>query len=117
MYKNISYHTRLSGDDSVKVCGGSFGGTIDIDTVERLVNNHFSVVIKDSGFGVFIDKEGREVNLYIRVFASETEKGRIAVKEWYLKRQHEQEIEDAKEKEVESLLAGLSYDEIIKRLS
>jgi hypothetical protein len=117
MGKNISYHTRLYGNDSVKICGGSFGGSIDLDTVQRLVNNHFSVIVKNSGHAVFVDKEAREVNLYLHVSPNETEQAKIAFKEWRLKREKELELEKAKERQIESLLSGLSNDEIIRRLS
>jgi hypothetical protein len=29
-----------------KIVGGSFGGSVDTETVDRLVNSHFSVFIK-----------------------------------------------------------------------
>lgn len=34
---NIGYHTRLDGENSKKISGGSFGGSFDMETVERLV--------------------------------------------------------------------------------
>lgn len=81
MNKNIGYHTRLDNANSCKVTGGSFGGAVDQETVERLVNHHFSVRIKPSGRAVFVDKQDREVSLYITVDPLSTEKGKQALKE------------------------------------
>ena len=64
MRKSISYHTRQVGTDR-KVVGGSFGGNIDTETVDRLVNAHFTVKVKPSGHAVFVDKQEREVGLYL----------------------------------------------------
>lgn len=82
MSKKIGYHTRLENANSCKVTGGSFGGAIDQETVERLVNVHFSVRIKPSGRAVFVDKQDREVSLYITVDPLSTEKGKQALRDW-----------------------------------
>lgn len=118
--KNIGYHTRLRGDDSTKIVGGSFGGEIDADTVQRLVKSHFSVTVKPSGFCVFVDKQGREVSLYITVSAKDTEAGKAALKAWYAARAEAERIAEEREQqasdEIESLMDGLSHEEIVRRL-
>lgn len=75
MLKNIGYHTRLDGKNSVKVTGGSFGGSLDVETANRLVRSHFTVIVKPSGRPVFVDRGGREVSLYISVDPEITDKG------------------------------------------
>ena len=77
MSKNIGYHTRLYTDNTRKIVGGSFGGQIDAETVERLVNLHFEVFVKPSGRAVFVDQQGREVHLYLSVDPENTEKGKM----------------------------------------
>ena len=116
MRNSIGYHTRRYDNNSVKLTGGSFGGKVDQETIERLVNSHFEVVIKPSGSAVFVDKENREVALYISVDAGETEKGKIALKEYRKSKEAEREKEREKEIHIDELLSELSADEIIKRL-
>lgn len=120
MQKNIGYHTRLYSDNKVKVTGGSFGGQIDADTVTRLVKSHFTVMVKPSGSCVFVDREGREVSLYVSVDAKETAAGKAALKAYNeANRKAWEEAEknerDAQE-EIDSLLDGLSHEEIVRRL-
>lgn len=117
MKKNIGYHTRDYKNNSIKITGGSFGGKFDQETVERLVNSQFSVVVKPSGACVFVDKSGREVWLYVSVDASETEKGKEALKAYYAARDEMCRVEEEKESQIEMLLSGFSSDEIIERLS
>lgn len=121
MHKNIGYHTRLLSDNTVKVCGGSFGGTLDIETANRLVKAHFDVVVKPSGHPVFVDREGREVRLYVSVDPAMTTKGSEALKLWRVEKARldaEAELQhEAQQEELESAMAGLSHEEIIRRLS
>lgn len=122
MSNNICYHTRAASGENVgqKLTGGSFGGAIDQDTVER-ITRRFDVKIKPSGTPVFVDKEGREVNLYFSIDPRKTEKGKAALKQY----QHEQariwEEEKAKrekeEQELAELLSNFTHEELIKRLS
>lgn len=114
--KNIGYHTRLIGNNSVKVCGGSFGGQVDQETVERLVNAHFSVTIKPSGRAVFVDREGREVALYLSVDPDTTTKGKEALKQYRIKQQEQAAKDKELAEEVEDLLSSMSYEEILKKL-
>jgi len=114
--KNIGYHTRLYSDNTKKVVGGSFGGQIDQETVERLVNAHFTVKIKPSGHGVFVDREGREVSLYFTIDALSTEKGRQAKSQWNKEQQEIERLEEGKQKLVDELLSNYSNDELIKLL-
>jgi hypothetical protein len=118
--KNIGYHTRLVSDNKVKVCGGSFGGALDIETANRLVSAQFTVIVKHSGRAVFVDRAGREVSLYISVDPEATDKGKEAVTQGRVerrKRQAENEQREAKHQEqVEQLMSGLTNEEIIRRL-
>lgn len=118
--KQICYHTRLCSDNKVKVCGGTFGGSIDQETVERMTR-FFTVNVKPSGTPVFVDKEGREVYLYLSVDPRDTEIGKQAIKAWYAERRIKQEQAEktlkAQEAELEDALNGLSHEEIMRRLA
>lgn len=116
MSNNIGYHTRLNSNNTIKVCGGSFGGQIDSDTVARLVKSHFTVKILNSGSGVFVDREGREVNLYISVDPLKTEEGKKALAEHRKVLAANQALEDEKDKEIEELLASMTPDEVLRKL-
>jgi hypothetical protein len=120
MAQNIGYHTRLYKDNTVKVCGGSFGGSIDGDTVERLVNAMFTVKVLQSGTPVFVDREGREVRLYLSVDADKTNKGALALQNYRIERdrleQERQAQSEREQNEIDQLMADLTHDEIIKRL-
>lgn len=113
---NIGYHTRLIGNNSVKIAGGSFGGSLEIDTANRLVNAHFDVIVKNSGRPVFVDKEGREVSLYITVDPSETEKGKAALYNWRSEQNKRIREDEEKVSQIEEILSTMSNDEIIERL-
>jgi hypothetical protein len=120
MNKNIGYHTRCYADNTVKVSGGSFGGSFDTDTVERLVKAHYTVIVKPSGACVFVDREGREVSVYLTVSTAETEAGKDAIKAHNeANRKAWAEAEEAGRKaqdEIDSLVDGLSREEIVRRL-
>lgn len=117
--KHIGYHTRLYSN-SIKVVGGSFGGSMDIETVNRLIKSHFTVVVKKTGTPVFVDREGREVTLYVTVDVGSTEKGIQAMKEYRVdceKREKEAESRRESEKEeLDQLMDGLSHEDIVRRL-
>ena len=117
--RNIGYHTRAWADGT-KVCGGSFGGDINHETVERLVKAHFKVTVKPSGTPVFVDRMGREVHLYITVDPRVTRVGMEALCEWRAVRRavllQEQAETEEKAREIEELLDALSHEEIVRRL-
>ena len=119
--KNIGYHTRFYSDPTTKVVGGSFGGSLDLETANRLVKSHFTVVVKPSGTPVFVDREGREVFLYFSVDARQTEAGKKALAEWRKDKAAQEEAQQALEaleaEEIASLMDGLSHAEIVARLS
>lgn len=118
--RNIGYHTRLYSNNTCKVVGGSFGGAIDMETVNRLVNAQFSVVVKNSGTPVFVDREGREVTLYLSVDAGSSEKGALAMKAWRAEcEKQEAEAEtrrESEQQELDELMEGLSHEDIVRRL-
>lgn len=120
MRKNIGYHTRLRADHTVKVSGGSFGGSLDMETINRLVNSSFDVVITNSGHPVLVDRGGREVRLYISVDVDTTDKGIATLKTWRVEQQKLEKEREAKareeQEELEGLLNGLSHEEIVRRL-
>lgn len=119
--KNIGYHTRLYSDNTVKVIGGSFGGSVDMETVNRIAKSHFTVIVKNSGTAVFVDKSGREVRLYLSVDVADTEMGKIAIKEWREARAKQEAENEARieheEQEIEDIMANLSHEEIVRRLT
>lgn len=118
--KNIGWHTRLYKDPKVKCCGGSFGGDIGLETVERLVKFHFEVSMLPSGRPVFVDKEGREVLLYFTIDPASTSKGKEVFREYLNQKRIEEEkrekIEQEQKEELEELMRGLSHQEIVNRL-
>lgn len=117
MHKNICYHTRLHGDQTVKVVGGTFTGTFSAETIEHLVNNYFDVYIyPSSGNPVFIDKQGRKVSLYISVDPLSTEKGKAALAEHNKMKLAAAKQEQEEDDEIERLLAGMSNEEKLRRL-
>lgn len=120
MAQNIGYHTRLYRDNTVKVCGGSFGGSIDGDTVERLVNAMFTAKVLPSGTPVFVDREGREVRLYLSVDVDKTNKGALALQNYRIERdriEKERQVQAEREQnEIDSLMAEMTHEEIVKRL-
>lgn len=122
MSKNICYHTRAASGENVgqKLVGGSFGGAIDQDTVER-ITRLFSVKIRPSGTPVFIDDKGREVNLYFSIDPRNTEKGKEALRaynhEQARKWEEEEAIREKQEEEIKSLLSNFTNEELIQKLS
>lgn len=117
MRNNIGYHTRKNGQDSVKITGGTFGGAVDMDTVNRLVKSQFTVTITPSGRPVFVDKKGNQVSVYITVDPADTDAGKVALAADLKRREELQKTEDEKESQIQELMAGLSNDEIIRRLT
>ena len=109
--KNIGYHTRLYSDNTVKVVGGSFGGRIDMETVERLTRL-FTVIVKPSGTAVFVDKNGREVRLYLSVDPDTTEIGKQALKDYRLEKERRDNEEREEREELMSQIDDMSSDEI-----
>jgi hypothetical protein len=120
-HKSIGYHTRLDSDNTQKIVGGSFGGSIDTETVDRLVNSHFSVFIKASGRPVFVDGQGREVSLYLSIDPGMTAVGREAIAKHAQASEQREKLAREKEKreaaEVQDLLENLTHAEIIERLT
>ena len=119
--KNIGWHTRLYADNTKKITGGSFGGELSLDTVNRLVNYHCPrVVVKASGTPVFVDRNGREVTLYVTVDARETEMGKAAISEWLKDKETKEKLfseqQEQQSREIELLMDQLSHEDIVKRL-
>jgi hypothetical protein len=119
MSENIGYHTRSVNNDE-KVIGGSFGGRIDQETVERLTR-FFTVTVMPSGTPVFVDDRGRRVRLYLTVDPSKTEKGKAALAAWRKEKIAEKEaaekLAEAQNEHLAHLLSRLSYEEAVRRLS
>lgn len=92
-----------------------------MDTVERLAKSHFTVIVKPSGTPVFVDKQGREVRVYFSVDPRDTAMGKAAISEYNKEKARLQAIQEQKEAEqqtqIDDLMAGLSNEEIIRRLS
>lgn len=113
--KSIGYHTR-SALDGVKLTGGCFGGEIDQTTVERLVKAHFTVKARPSGSLTFVDRQGREVWLYLTVHPETTAMGQAALRELAKLREAEQAAQKALEDELEGLLDSMTTEEALRRL-
>lgn len=116
-HKSIGYHTRLENHNGTKLVGGCFGGAFDMETVNRLIKSQFTVIIKPSGTPVFVDKEGRQVTLYVTVDPFSTDAGKLAKAEYARERARLQETEEEKERQINDLMGSLSNDEIIRRLT
>lgn len=116
MSTNILYHTRLLGQESIKVTGGTFGGSLSIDTANRLVNAFFDVKVKSTGYPYFVDNKGREVNLYMRVDAKITDKGKAAIEQYNKGVREKLRLLEEKEKEIEEAMQDLTHEEILRRL-
>lgn len=120
MGDNIGYHTRLRSDNTRKIVGGSFGGSLNMDTANRLVDSQFTVVVKDGGSPVFVDREGREVTLYISVDVDRTTKGIEALKLWRAERLKKHEADrlrrEDEEEELGRLMGSMTHEEIVRRL-
>lgn len=95
---NIGYQTRLDGADSTLLSSGSFGGSIDQSTVDRLVNNNFDVKVLNSGRPVLVDRQGRRVRLYLSVDPLRTEKGKAAY-HWWLEHERTRRAAEADREE------------------
>ena len=117
---DIGYHTRLFSDNTRKIVGGSFKGDVNLETVNRLVNSQFTVIVKASGTPVFVDIAGREVRLYISVDAISTTKGAEAHKLWIIERDRlqveKEKLFQEQEDELNTLMRGLTHEEIVNRL-
>ena len=112
---SISYHTRLDSDHRVKVTGGSRQGTYDQETVECLASE-FTAVVKPSGRVVFVDSEGREVSLYIRIAPEDTKVGKVTLAT-HREQQRLKEVEQiAKTRRLQSLLDSADEDTLIELL-
>ena len=120
MNRNIGYHTRLVGNNTVKVCGGSFGGAIDMATVDRLVSAYFTVEVNSTGRAIFVDREGRRVRLYLSIDAEDTTMGKEAIKVWRVadnaRREKEAELSANQEGEIDDLLGSMTHEEAVRRL-
>lgn len=117
--KYIGYHTRLFSDNTHKVSGGIFPGPINATTVDNLVTSHFTVSVYD-GRCVLVDRDSREVTLYLSVDAAETTKGVEALRVWRLESER-LEAEAKRRREMEEgelghLMQNLTHEEIVKRL-
>ena len=115
----IGYHTRLYSDNTKKICGGTFSGSVCMETADRL-SKLFKVTIKPGGTPVFVDSAGREVRLYMSVDPSSTTIGQDALMGWREKRNMQRAKEEERSKkeqdEINQLMEGLSHEDLIRRL-
>lgn len=119
MQRNICFHTRLQGTDQ-KTTGGTFGGCIDQETVERLAKAWFTVEVTPTGRPVFVDRQGRRVSAYIYIDPADTEIGKKALANWRAEKAAKQaeleKHEAARQAELEELMDGMTHEEIIRKL-
>lgn len=99
---------------------GSFGGSLDMDTVDRLVNRQLSVEIQPSGRACFVDREGRKVALWVNADPDITEKGKQARAEWALlerrKAEEQKKLQEELDNELEELVDRIGAEEVLKWL-
>lgn len=117
MHKNIGYHTRLHLQNTVKVCGGSFGGSLDAETANRLVNAHFTVDITPSGRPVFVDRDGKKVSLYISVDPESTEAGQLALKTYRAAKHAQAEADEEKAQQLRDVLGSMTVEDALAALA
>ena len=115
---SIHYRTRLVDDDTMSATSvwefaSSFGGAIDAETVERLVDRHFKVKITDKGAVYFEDRNGKIVHLYIRVSPARVKQGVQLAKAW---RAEQRAKEELMQQEIDMLMDGMTQEEILDRL-
>ena len=98
---------------SVWEAASSFGGAVDADTIERLVDRHFKVKITDKGAVYFEDRNGKIVHLYIRVNPAHVKQGVQLAKAW---RTEQRAKEELMQQEIDMLMDGMTQEEILDRL-
>jgi len=116
MNPNIGYHTRLRTNNTIKAAGGCFGGAFSLDTANRLVKAMFTVKVLPSGHPVFVDRQGREVSLYMTVDPATTEAGKAALVEYRKTQEIQRRADEAKAARVQALLDSMTDDEILNKL-
>lgn len=116
-HKSIGYHTRSYLDTTKKLTGGSFGGEHDAETIQRLARNLFTCRVTPSGSVVFVDREGRDVWLYVTVDAAKTDMGREALAAD--RKQREEADRQAQDTRAQLLdtLDGMTNDELADLLA
>lgn len=110
MGKNIGYQLRSPNGEVV--VAGSFGGQLDMETAERLVNAFLTVTILPSGTPVFFDKKGRQVRLLINVNPRETSIGKKALSEYWANLRKCEEAASEERRALQDQLDGLTNDEL-----
>lgn len=117
--KATCYHSRLFAHHPTKVVGGSITADSLDDAADYLVSQH-TVTVKPSGRAIFVDREGREVNLYLSIEPAETAKGQAALRadreERELAERIRAEHEAAQQLELAELLRAIDTEEAIRRL-
>lgn len=117
--ETIHYHTSLYHSTN-PARSAAFVGDFDELTVNRLVNALFTVTVKPAGVPVFVDVEGREVYLYVSVDPCKTEAGKEALLVYQQEREKREKearkLQEAQEDEIESLIAGMSREDLLARL-
>lgn len=117
MGNNIGWHIRRCSD-GVKTRGGSFGGDIDMETANRLVNVFLDAEVMPSGTVVLKDKKtGETVWLYLSIDARKTEKGKEALKQYNAGRLKKEKEEEERRARVMQALDDLSLDQLEAILS
>jgi hypothetical protein len=110
----IVYHTRNT--QGGKIQGGTFGGTFDQETIERLVTSWFTVRELPSGSLCFVDQAGRDVSLYIQIPADGCKAGRILLEAQAKRRAEAEAAEEKLRVEAQNLVDELGPGEAIRRL-
>ena len=109
---SVAWHTRnaLGNGNGERVEYNTFGGEFNTDNLCRLVNGRFSVTV-EGGSLVFVDRNQRLVQLYLRVDPMWTPEGG---KVWHAYLEHQAEMRAARERELEPMRAEL--EELLEEL-
>jgi hypothetical protein len=105
----ISYHTRRDGTDE-KITAGA------IHSMSALLND-YTVIIQPSGRPVFMDDKGRKVNVYMRLDPEDHSGYSAAIKAYRRDQQIAAQLAKDRQEQIDRLLADLSDEEILERLT
>jgi hypothetical protein len=116
---SFCYHTRCYRSGS-KLSGGTIHADNYQDAIEK-ISRMFQVAMTPTGNLYYIDKQNRDVYLYISIHPEYTINGIEQVKSIRAERTKRQQIayteEERKRVQLESILDGISIDEAIEKLS
>lgn len=117
--KPTCYHLRRVSDGQ-KLVGGTVPRSCStLDQSAEWLANHAQVAVSGSGQVNFL-YGGTYVRAYLSVDPAETVQGQEALTQWRIDKRNREDAEAERnadfEREIEDLMDGLSYEEIVSRL-